>query len=150
MPKHSQLPAIPESRKFRLDAKVICIAAIVAFLLVFNVWPMCYLVFRSFFNESGFTLETFKRIYTYPLNWSALRNTLVTAGFTVKLGRDEDEKEKNSKSFGRYSKQPLTSVTQLRKENDMLHAQIDALERENAAAQARLETLERRLSGTRQ
>ena len=86
MPNHSQLPAIPESRKFRLDAKVICIAAIVAFLLVFNVWPMCYLVFRSFFNESGFTLETFKRIYTYPLNWSALRNTLVTAGFAMVFG----------------------------------------------------------------
>gem|GEM_PF-3259756 len=76
--------------------------------------------------------------------------TLVKAGFTVKLGRDEDEKEKNSKIFGRYSKQPLTSVTLLRKENDSLHAQIDALERENAAAQARLETLERRLYGTRQ
>ena len=75
--------------------------------------------------------------------------TLVKAGFTVKLGRDEDEKEKNSKIFGRYSKQPLTSVTLLRKENDSLHAQIDALERENAAAQARLETLERRLFGTR-
>ena len=86
MPNHSQLPAIPESRKFRLDAKVICIAAIVVFLLVFNVWPMCYLVFRSFFNESGFTLETFKRIYTYPLNWSALRNTLVTAGFAMVFG----------------------------------------------------------------
>ena len=76
--------------------------------------------------------------------------TLVKAGFTVKLGRDEDEKEKNSKIFGRYSKQPLTSVTLLRKENDSLHAQIDALERENAAAQARLETLERSLYGTRQ
>lgn len=72
--------------KFRLDAKAVLILAIVAFLLVFNVWPMAYLVFRSFFGEHGFTLETFKRIYTYPLNWNALRNTLVTAGLSMIFG----------------------------------------------------------------
>jgi hypothetical protein len=73
--------------------------------------------------------------------------TLVKAGFSLKMGRDG---EKDKKILGRYDRQPLTSVTLLRSENDSLHAQIGALERENAAAQARLETLERRLFGTRQ
>ena len=48
-----------------LNVKATLIIAIVAFLLVFNVWPMSYLIFRSIWGESGFTLETFKRIYTY-------------------------------------------------------------------------------------
>lgn len=72
--------------KFRFDLKATLISAIVLFLLVFNVWPMCYLIFRSFFVENGFTLSAFKRIYTYPLNWNALRNTLVTAGLSMVFG----------------------------------------------------------------
>ena len=66
--------------------KAALISAIVLFLLIFNVFPMCYLVFRSFFVENGFTLEAFKRIYTYPLNWNALRNTLITAGLSMFFG----------------------------------------------------------------
>ena len=72
--------------KFRFDVKAALISAIVLFLLIFNVFPMCYLVFRSFFVENGFTLEAFKRIYTYPLNWNALRNTLITAGLSMFFG----------------------------------------------------------------
>ena len=72
--------------KFRFDVKATLISAIVLFLLIFNVFPMCYLVFRSFFVENGFTLEAFKRIYTYPLNWNALRNTLITAGLSMFFG----------------------------------------------------------------
>ncbi len=72
--------------KFRFDVKATLISAIVLFLLVFNVFPMCYLVFRSFFVKNGFTLEAFKRIYTYPLNWNALRNTLITAGLSMFFG----------------------------------------------------------------
>ena len=79
-------PAIEAPGKFHLDLKTLLILAIVAFLLVFNVFPMAYLVFRSFFGERGFTLEAFKRIYTYPLNWNALRNTLVTAGLSMVFG----------------------------------------------------------------
>ena len=62
------------------------ISVIVLFLLVFNVFPMCYLIFRSFFVDNGFTLDAVKRIYTYPLNWNALRNTLVTAGLSMVFG----------------------------------------------------------------
>ena len=72
--------------KFRFDLKAALISVIVLFLLVFNVFPMCYLIFRSFFVENGFTLSAFKRIYTYPLNWNALRNTLVTAGLSMVFG----------------------------------------------------------------
>ena len=72
--------------KFRFDVKAALISAIVLFLLVFNVFPMCYLIFRSLFVNGGFTLDTFKRIYTYPLNWNALRNTLVTAGLSMVFG----------------------------------------------------------------
>ena len=72
--------------KFRFDVKAALISAIVLFLLVFNVFPMCYLIFRSFFVGNGFTLDAVKRIYTYPLNWNALRNTLVTAGLSMVFG----------------------------------------------------------------
>ena len=71
---------------FRFDIKAALICLIVAFLLVFSVAPMCYLVFRSFLGEGGFTLSAFKRIYTYPLNWNALRNTIVTAGLSMVFG----------------------------------------------------------------
>ncbi|MDY6403803.1 MAG: ABC transporter permease subunit, partial [Synergistales bacterium] len=59
---------------------------IAAFLFVFNVFPMGYLIFRSFVGENGFTLSAFSRIYTYPLNWNALRNTLITAGLSMIFG----------------------------------------------------------------
>ena len=72
--------------KSYLNFKTALICLIVAFLLVFNVWPMCYLIFRSFFGENGFTLSAFKRIYTYPLNWNALRNTLITATLSMIFG----------------------------------------------------------------
>ncbi|MBQ9419909.1 MAG: iron ABC transporter permease [Synergistaceae bacterium] len=69
-----------------LNVKAALIVSIAAFLLLFNVWPMSYLIFRSFFGENGFTLETFKRIYTYSLNWNALRNTLISAGLSMVFG----------------------------------------------------------------
>ena len=57
-------PASLQARHFPLDLKTVLIAAISVFLLVFNVFPMCYLVFRAFFGEGGFTLEAFRRIYS--------------------------------------------------------------------------------------
>ncbi|MBQ9564710.1 MAG: iron ABC transporter permease [Synergistaceae bacterium] len=78
--------SIQNVKGFRFDVKAALILLIVAFLLVFNVWPMCYLVFSSFFGPDGFTLAAFRRIYAYPLNWNALRNTLVTAGLSMVFG----------------------------------------------------------------
>ena len=69
-----------------LNVKTLLIVGIAGFLVVFNLLPMCYLVFRSFFGENGFTLDAFRRIYTYPLNWNALKNTLITAGFSMVFG----------------------------------------------------------------
>ena len=69
-----------------VNVKTLLIVGIAGFLVVFNLLPMCYLVFRSFFGENGFTLDAFRRIYTYPLNWNALKNTLITAGFSMVFG----------------------------------------------------------------
>ena len=73
-------------KNIRLNFKTALIFSIIAFLLVFNVWPMCYLIFRSLFGENGFTLENIKRIYAYDLNWEALKNTLMTAGLSMVFG----------------------------------------------------------------
>ena len=62
------------------------IIGIAGFLVVFSLFPMCYLVFRSFFGDNGFTLESFRRIYTYALNWNALKNTLITSGLSMIFG----------------------------------------------------------------
>lgn len=73
-------------RKNYFNVKAVLIILIAAFLFVFNVFPMSYLIFRSFIGENGFTLSAFKRIYTYPLNWNALRNTLITASLSMVFG----------------------------------------------------------------
>lgn len=69
-----------------LDPKWIIILGIVGFLLVFQVFPLLYLIFRAFFSTGKFSLEAFKRVYTYPLNWSALTNTIVAATFSMVFG----------------------------------------------------------------
>ncbi len=73
-------------KKFYFDVKWIIIFAIVAFLVIFEVFPLLYLVFRAFFPNGSFSLEAFERVYTYPLNWTALRNTVVTACSSMVLG----------------------------------------------------------------
>ena len=75
-----------EHRKWFLDPKWIVIGLIVSFLLVFQVFPLLYLVFRAFFSTGKFSLEAFKRVYTYPLNWEALTNTLITASLSMVFG----------------------------------------------------------------
>ena len=72
--------------KFHFDIKWIVIGGIVAFLIIFQVFPLIYLVFRSFFATGSFSLEAFKRVYTYPLNWDSLTNTLITAGLSMVFG----------------------------------------------------------------
>lgn len=73
-------------KRFNFDIKWIIILAIVAFLVVFQVLPLIYLLFRSFFATGKFSLEGFKRIYSYQLNWSALKNTIITAGLSMIFG----------------------------------------------------------------
>ena len=78
-------PAVKEKR-FYLDVKWVIIIAIVAFLMIFEVLPMLYLVIRAFTADGGFSIHAFQRVYTYPMNWTALRNTVVTATSSMVLG----------------------------------------------------------------
>lgn len=73
-------------KRFYFDIKWFVILAIVAFLVIFQVLPLLYLIYRSFFADGGFSLEGFKRIYSYPLNWTCLKNTLITAGLAMVFG----------------------------------------------------------------
>jgi iron(III) transport system permease protein len=77
---------IPFFEKFYFDIKWLVIAGIGLFLLIFQVFPLVYLIGRAFFASGSFSLEAFKRVYSYPLNWSALCNTLITAFFSMLLG----------------------------------------------------------------
>ena len=79
-------PALRAHGKPLIDVRALLILAIVAFLLLFNVFPMAYLVVRALFKDGVLSLDAFERIYTYPLNWNALRNTLVTAGLSMVFG----------------------------------------------------------------
>lgn len=75
-----------EQKKWRIDIKWIVILAIVAFLLIFEVFPLFYLLIKSLFSGGSFSWEAYRRVYTYDLNWIALKNTILTAGFTTILG----------------------------------------------------------------
>ena len=73
-------------RVWRMDTKWLIILAIADFLCLFQLMPLVYMIVKAFFPESAFSLETFRRLYTYPLNLDALRNTLIAAGATMLLG----------------------------------------------------------------
>ena len=73
-------------RVWKMDFKWLIILAIVDFLVLFQLMPLVYMVIKAFFPESSFSLETFRRLYTYPLNLNALTNTLIAAGSTMILG----------------------------------------------------------------
>lgn len=72
--------------KFTFDIKWVIIFIIIAFLVIFQVFPLIYLLVRSFFPNGSFTLNGFKRIYSYALNWSALKNTITSAGLAMIFG----------------------------------------------------------------
>lgn len=71
---------------FYLDIKWLFIIAIVGFLLVFQVFPLVYMVLRSLTTDGSFSLEGFARIYTYALNRECLINTLIVATSSMVLG----------------------------------------------------------------
>lgn len=76
----------PPRRRFYFDPKWILILGIVLFMVVFQVFPILYLVVKAFFPEGTFSLTTFERLYTYEMNWGALTNTLIAAFATMVLG----------------------------------------------------------------
>ena len=73
-------------RNWALDVKWIIILLIIDFLLVFQVLPVVYMVIRAFFPEGSFSLETVERLFSYSLNWEALKNTLIASFATMILG----------------------------------------------------------------
>ena len=73
-------------RTWSLDFKWLIILLIVDFLLLFQLMPLVYMLVKAFFPDSSFSLETFKRLYTYPLNLDALKNTLIAASATMVFG----------------------------------------------------------------
>ena len=75
-----------QERKKYFDIKWVFILAIVLFLLVFQVFPLVYLVIRTFFSTGRFSLDGFRRIYSVSLNWACLKNTLVTATLSMVFG----------------------------------------------------------------
>ena len=68
------------------DFKWILILLIVDFLLLFQLLPLIFMIVKAFFPNSSFSLETFRRLYTYPLNLDALKNTLIAATATMLFG----------------------------------------------------------------
>ncbi|MCI5957548.1 MAG: iron ABC transporter permease [Clostridiales bacterium] len=77
---------IGADHSWHFDIKWLIILLIIDFMLLFQMLPLIYLVVKAFFPEGGFTLETFTRLYSYPMNWSALKNTLIAAAATMVLG----------------------------------------------------------------
>ena len=73
-------------RRWAFDVKWIVILLIVDFLLFFQMMPVVYMTVKALFPEGGFSLDTLKRLYTYPLNIEALKNTLIASAATMALG----------------------------------------------------------------
>ncbi len=69
-----------------LDIKWVIIVTVVAFMAIFQAFPLLYLVFRTFVQDGKLTVESFARVYTYSGNLRALRNTLVSATFAMICG----------------------------------------------------------------
>lgn len=75
-----------KDKSLNFDAKWLIIISIVAFLVIFLAFPLLFLVVRAFLPNGSFSLDGVKRIYSYPLNWTALTNTITSAGFAMVFG----------------------------------------------------------------
>ena len=73
-------------RVWRFDFKWFIILAIVDFLLLFQLMPLIFTIVKAFFPDGHFSMETFRRLYSYSLNFDALKNTLTAAFATMILG----------------------------------------------------------------
>ena len=73
-------------RTWQLDVKWLIILLIVDFLLLFQLMPLVFMLVKAFFPEGSFSLETIRRLHTYPLNLDAVKNTLIAASATMVFG----------------------------------------------------------------
>ena len=73
-------------KRWDFDLKWIVILLIVDFLLLFQLMPMIFLLIKAVFPQGQFSMDTLRRLVTYPMNLEALKNTLVAATATMVLG----------------------------------------------------------------
>ena len=73
-------------RDWRFDVKWLLILLIVDFMLVFQILPIGYLLFKAIFPEGSISFITFKRLFSYNMNRSALINTIVGGFGAMVLG----------------------------------------------------------------
>ncbi|NLD33512.1 MAG: iron ABC transporter permease [Clostridiales bacterium] len=73
-------------KSWQMNVQWIIILLILDFLLVFQLLPMMHLVVKAFTPNGTFSLDTFKRLYEYQMNWGALTNTIIAALATMALG----------------------------------------------------------------
>ena len=73
-------------RVWAMDFKWVIILLIIDFLLFFLLLPVVYIAYKALFPDGAFSLATLKRLYTYPLNLEALKNTLIASFATMVLG----------------------------------------------------------------
>jgi len=79
---------IHKKKRFTLEninAKWIVILIAVLVLVIFEVFPMLYLVIKSFVTDSSFTLKNYKDVYSQAVNWKALINTFKLSFLTMTL-----------------------------------------------------------------
>ena len=69
-----------------LDFKWIMILLIVDFLLYFQLLPLIFIIIKAVFPNGSFSFESLQRLFTYPMNLVALRNTFIAATVTMILG----------------------------------------------------------------
>lgn len=73
-------------RDWRFDLKWLFILLIVDFMLVFQILPLAFLLFKAFKPGDSFTFVTFGRLFSYNMNRSALINTIVGGLAAMVLG----------------------------------------------------------------
>ncbi len=74
------------SGRWEMDIKWVLILLIIDFMLVFLLLPMVHLFASALFPDGQFSLDTLNRLFTYPLNVEAVKNTLIASVLTMIFG----------------------------------------------------------------
>ncbi|NLC32655.1 MAG: iron ABC transporter permease [Clostridiales bacterium] len=74
------------SNDWRIDMKWLLILLIVDFMLVFQILPLGYMLYKAFTPQGTFSLQTFERLFSYNMNRSALVNTMVSGLSAMVMG----------------------------------------------------------------
>ena len=75
-----------KDRRWEFDIKWVLILAIIDFLLVFQILPLVHLVMVALFPDGSFSLEVLGRLFSYPLNLEAVKNTVIASLSAMVLG----------------------------------------------------------------